>query len=132
MKSIFLNHLKSGLLKAKGETAKIAEATVDALVEMDAEKANKPETVSITLLASGWASGSGLERWPYYYDIANENISEADTVDLRPLPASAGTAATCGLGAYQTSAGNLRLFSRLAPQADIIAEYFIIKGKENG
>ena len=105
MKSIFLNHLKSGLLKAKGETAKIAEATVDALVEMDTEKADKPEAVSITLLASGWASGSGLERWPYYYDIVDESITEADTVNLWPLPASAGIAATCGLSAYQTSVG---------------------------
>ncbi|HIS45117.1 MAG TPA: hypothetical protein IAB47_07105 [Candidatus Scatomorpha merdigallinarum] len=131
MKSIFLNHLKSGLLKAKGETAKIAEATVDALVEMDTEKADKPEAVSITLLASGWASGSGLERWPYYYDIVDESITEADTVNLWPLPASAGIAATCGLSAYQTSVGKLRLLSRLAPQADISAEYYIIKGKEN-
>lgn len=131
MKSIFLNHLKSGLLKAKGETAKFAEATVDALVAMDTVKADKPETMPVTLLASGWVSGSGLERWPYYYDIINENITEADTVDLKPLAVSAGTAATCGLGAYQTSAGKLRLLSRLAPQADISAEYFIIKGKEN-
>lgn len=131
MKSIFLSHLKSGLLKAKGETAELAAATVDTFEEMDAKKANKPETVSITLLASGWASGSGLERWPYYYDITDENITEVDTVNLRPLPASAGTAATCVLSAYQTSAGKLRLFSRLAPQADIGAEYYIIKGKEN-
>ena len=105
MKSIFLSHLKSGLLRAKGETAKLAEATVDTFEEMDAIKANKPETVSITLQASGWASGSGLERWPYYYDITDENITEADTVNLRPLPDSSGTAATCGLSAYQTSAG---------------------------
>lgn len=131
MKSIFLSHLKSGLLKAKGETAELAAATVDTFEEMDAKKANKPETVSITLLASGWASGSGLERWPYYYDIIDENITEADTVNLWPLPAGAGTAATCGLSAYRTSAGKLRLFSRLAPQADISAEYYIIKGKEN-
>lgn len=131
MKSIFLCHLKSGLLRAKGETAKLAEATVDTFEEMDAIKANKPETVSITLQASGWASGSGLERWPYYYDITDENITEADTVNLRPLPDSSGTAATCGLSAYQTSVGKLRLFSRLIPQADISAEYYIIKGKEN-
>ena len=131
MKSIFLNHLKSGLLKAKGETAKIAEATIGALEEMDAAKADKPEPVSVTLLASGWSYGSVLERWPYYYDITNENITGADAVDLRPLPASTGTAATCGLGAYQTSEGKLRLLSMLAPQADINAEYFIIKGKEN-
>ena len=129
MKSIFLSHLKSSLLKAKGETAKIAAAAVDALEEMDAGKADKPETASVTLLASAWAYGSGLERWPYYYDITNDNITEVDTVDLRPLPASAGTAATCGLGAYQTSAGKLRLLSKLAPQADISAEYYIIRGR---
>lgn len=131
MKSIFLNHLKSGLLKAKGETAKIAIAAVEALEEMDAEKADKPKTVSITLPASGWASGSGFVRWPYYYDIDDESITEADTANIRPLPDSAGVAATCGLGAYETSARKLRLLSRIAPKADINVEYYIVKGKEN-
>ena len=102
MKSIFLNHLKSGLLKAKGETATFAEATVDALEAMDAVKANKPESVSITLLASDWASGSGLERWPYYYDISNENITEADYAAVTILPDSAGAAP------YHTGLGHIR------------------------
>ena len=131
MKSIFLNHLKSGLLKAKGETATFAEATVDALEAMDAVKANKPESVSITLLASGWASGSGLERWPYYYDISNENITEADYAAVTILPDSAGAALSYGLGPYQTTAGKLRLLSKLAPGTDISAEYYIINGKGN-
>lgn len=68
----------------------IATLTVNALEELNSEKANKPRYFNITIPVSGWLNDS--HDYPKYYDIALENVTEKDRVDIMIAPESMITA----------------------------------------
>ena len=129
-KTVLLKHLKSALEAVKAFMGNVAQTVADALTEMDKTKADKPETISVQVPNTGWLSGSGVDKYPLYYDIASEDVTEADLVIVDVDPSSADTAKACGLEACKTVNGAIRLMARLTPSAAIKCEYKVIQGKE--
>ena len=99
----------------------IATLTVNALEEMENKKANKPRYFNITIPVSGWLSDS--HDYPKYYDIALENVTENDRVDIMIAPESMITALNCGFyGRTETSTGKVRVRAMTIPTEAIHAE----------
>ena len=129
-KTVLLQHLKSALEAAKAFMGSVAKTVTYALIEMNDVKADKPETVTFQVPNAGWATGSGSVDYPYFYDITNKKITEADIAIVDVAPDSAKEAKACGLGACKTISGAIRLMSKSAPASAINCEYSIIQGKE--
>lgn len=71
------------------------------------------------------------ENFNYSYILEIENISPNDIVNINLAPESHGAAITCGLCAtVEISDGFITLFAKTAPTAEILAEYYILKGEE--
>lgn len=129
-----LEHLKACAEEARdyagGLVAKLAKAATEAIEELEQAKADKAQSVAITIPATGWASDSGGD-YPHYYDIAAEGVTANDRAAITIAPGSLGTAKTCGLCATnETMAGKIRVRAIQVPAEAISAEFWIEDGKE--
>ena len=115
---------------AGGLVAKLAKTATEAIEELERAKADKAQSVAITIPATGWASDSGGD-YPHYYDIAAEGGTANDRAAITIAPGSLGTAKTCGLCATnETMAGKIRVRAIQVPAEAISAEFWIEDGKE--
>ncbi len=115
---------------AGGLVAKLAKTATEAIEELEQAKADKAQSVAITIPATGWASDSGGD-YPHYYDIAAEGVTANDRAAITIAPGSLGTAKTCGLCATnETMAGKIRVRAIQVPAEAISAEFWIEDGKE--
>ncbi len=115
---------------AGGLVAKLAKTATEAIEELERAKADKAQSVAITIPATGWASDSGGD-YPHYYDIAAEGVTANDRAAITIAPGSLGTAKTCGLCATnETMAGKIRVRAIQVPAEAISAEFWIEDGKE--
>lgn len=129
-----LEHLKACAEEAKdytgGLVSKLAKTVTEAIEELEQAKADKAQSVAITIPATGWASDSGGD-YPHYYDIAAEGVTASDRAAITIAPGSLGTAKTCGLCATnETMAGKIRVRAIQVPAEAISAEFWIEDGKE--
>lgn len=127
-------HLKACAEEARdyagGLVAKLAKTATEAIEELEQAKADKAQSVAITIPATGWASDSGGD-YPHYYDIAAEGVTAKDRAEISIAPGSMDAAKACGLcPASQTLAGKIRVRATTVPTAAIVAEYWIENGKE--
>lgn len=127
-------HLKACAEEARdyagGLVAKLAKTATKAIEELEQAKADKAQSVAITIPATGWASDSGGD-YPHYYDIAAEGVTANDRAAITIAPGSLGTAKTCGLCATnETMAGKIRVRAIQVPAEAISAEFWIEDGKE--
>ena len=127
-------HLKACAEEARdyagGLVAKLAKAATEAIEELEQAKADKAQSVAITIPATGWASDSGGD-YPHYYDIAAEGVTANDRGASTIARGSLGTAKTCGLCATnETMAGKIRVRAIQVPAEAISAEFWIEDGKE--
>lgn len=115
---------------AGGLVAKLAKTATEAIEELEQAKADRAQSVAITIPATGWKSDSSGD-YPHYYDIAAEGVTASDRAAITIAPGSLGTAKTCGLCATnETMAGIIRVRSTSIPAAEIAAEFWIEDGKE--
>lgn len=127
-------HLKACAEEARdyagGLVAKLAKTATEAIEELEQAKADKAQSVAITIPATGWASDSGGD-YPHYYDITAEGVTANDRAAITIAPGSLGTAKTCGLCATnETMAGKIRVRAIQVPAEAISAEFWIEDGKE--
>lgn len=127
-------HLKACAEEARdyagGLVAKLAKTATEAIEELEQAKADKAQSVAITIPATGWTSDSGGD-YPHYYDIAAEGVTANDRAAITIAPGSLGTAKTCGLCATnETMAGKIRVRAIQVPAEAISAEFWIEDGKE--
>lgn len=127
-------HLKACAEEARdyagGLVAKLAKTATEAIEELEQAKADKAQSVAITIPATGWASDSGGD-YPHYYDISAEGVTANDRAAITIAPGSLGTAKTCGLCATnETMAGKIRVRAIQVPAEAISAEFWIEDGKE--
>lgn len=127
-------HLKACAEEARdyagGLVAKLAKTATEAIEDLEQAKADKAQSVAITIPATGWASDSGGD-YPHYYDIAAEGVTANDRAAITIAPGSLGTAKTCGLCATnETMAGKIRVRAIQVPAEAISAEFWIEDGKE--
>lgn len=127
-------HLKACAEEARdyagGLVAKLAKTATEAIEELEQAKADKAQSVAITIPATGWASDSGGD-YPHYYDIAAEGVTANDRAAITIAPGSLDTAKTCGLCATnETMAGKIRVRAIQVPAEAISAEFWIEDGKE--
>ena len=105
--------------------AELAQATTEAIEEVETVKADKPEAVPVTILVSGWEveSEQGLEEYPSCY--------AKDRAEITVAPGSLGIAGACGLClTNQTLEGKIRIWAARVPSGEIAAEYWVESGKE--
>ena len=127
-------HLKACAEEARdyagGLVAKLAKTATEAIEELEQAKADKAQSVAITIPATGWASDSGGD-YPHYYDIAAAGVTANDRAAITIAPGSLGTAKTCELCATnETMAGKIRVRAIQVPAEAISAEFWIEDGKE--
>lgn len=137
-KAALTEHLKACALAAKdfttGLIGQITGTVADALVEMAEVKADKVESVSLTIPKSGWGTETGstaFEDYPKFIDISVNNVTVRDVVNVTIKPSSLKVASNCGLcPTTETLNGKVRLRSAELPSDNIEAEYFILQGDE--
>lgn len=113
--------------KLNGE---LAQAVTEAVMEIENLKADKAESVSVTIPTSGWNSDN-TAVYPYFYDLKSEGITVNDIAEIVILPESMSTAVECGIcPTNQTFTNKIRIRSAKIPGQQIKAEYNIHCGKE--
>lgn len=129
MAVVTLDHLKELALKARSEIAEVASAVADALEEMDAQKPDKSQEVSVTIPATGWSTDTNA--YPKYYDLTAAGVTELDEVRVNPDPATAAAMTACGFcPTCETLDGKIRFRAQVAPTSAIKVRYRIQQGKE--
>lgn len=126
-----------GQLKSLAQAAKnfsnnlvgeLANATAEAIEEINDLKSDKVKVVSVSIPITGWNSDSG--SYPNYYDIAVEGVTENDIAEVTVTLASMDIAVSCGLCPInETLAGKIRIRAKTVPTSEIGVEYVIAKGK---
>ena len=115
---------------AGGLVAKLAKTATEAIEELEQAKADRAQSVAVTIPATGWQSETGGD-YPHYYDIAAEGVTASDRAEITIAPGSLGTAKACGLCATnETMAGKIRVRAINIPSEAISAEFWIEDGKE--
>ena len=130
-----IEHLKACAEAAKrftnGLVAELAQTVTDAMQEMENVKADKQDSVSITIPTTGWGIDEASESYPNYCDITVAGVTAKDRVDIAIAPGSMDTAIDCGLcPTNETQAGKIRVWARTVPAGAISAEYRLSQGKE--
>lgn len=134
-KLTYLNHLKACAEAAKnftnGLVASLAQTVTEAMQEMEDVKADKQDSISLIIPATGWGIDADSGDYSSYCDIAVTGITAKDRVDITIAPGSMATAIACGMcSTNQTLAGKVRVWAMCAPDVAISAEYRINQGKE--
>ena len=130
-----IEHLKACAEAAKrftnGLVAELAQTVTDAMQEMEIVKADKQDSVSITIPTTGWGIDEASDSYPNYCDIPVAGVTAKDRVDIAIAPGSMDTAIDCGLcPTNETQAGKIRVWARTVPAGAISAEYRLSQGKE--
>ena len=127
-----LSQMRSVAEKVSSFIGSVIQTVVDALEEIENSKADKSESVSITIPTSGWKSDSTVSDYPYYYDLTASNVIANDCISIMISPSSQQTAMKCGMCPTNESfAGVIRIRSTNIPSSTILAQYWIEQGKEN-
>ena len=93
---------------------------------LDTLEAGTPRTQSITLAASGWASGSGDDNYPYQYRLTVDGVTTATRADVVLDAASAAAAAESGMSTVtETTTGIVILRAAEAPTAALSGTLYI-------
>lgn len=94
-----------------------------------AAKADKTESVPVTISASGWKRGTGDSDYPYYYDIPVVGVTAQNSAIITIAPDSQSTASECGMCTVnETLEGCIWIYSKSIPSANISAEYQVVNG----
>lgn len=128
-------HLKACAEAAKnftnGLVAELAQTVTEAMQEMEAVKADKQSSVSITVPTTGWGIDEASESYPNYYDITAAGVTAKDRADIAIAPNSMDAAVACGMcPTSETLEGKIRVWARSVPTDAIVAEYRLNQGKE--
>lgn len=128
-------HLKACAEAAKtftnGMIAELAQTVTEAMQEMESVKADRQDSVSITIPTTGWGVDDASESYPNYYDITVTGLTANDRVDITIAPNSMATAIACGIcPTNQTLAGKIRVWAQAVPSDAISAEYWLNQGRE--
>lgn len=114
-----------------GLVAQLAQTVTEAMQEMESVKADKQDSVSITIPTTGWGVDEASESYPNYYDITVAGVTAKDRADIAIAPDSMDIAVACEMcPTNQTMAGKIRVWARTVPADAIIAEYRLNQGKE--
>lgn len=114
-----------------GLVAQLAQTVTEAMQEMESVKADKQDSVSITIPTTGWGVDEASESYPNYYDITVAGVTAKDRADIAIAPDSMDIAVACEMcPTNQTMAGKIRVWARTVPTDAIIAEYRLNQGKE--
>lgn len=114
-----------------GLVAQLAQTVTEAMQEMESVKADKQDSVSITIPTTGWGVDEASESYPNYYDITVAGVTAKDRADIAIAPDSMDIAVACEMcPTDQTMAGKIRVWARTVPADAIIAEYRLNQGKE--
>lgn len=132
VKAVLLRHMKSMGEKAKqyagGHVAALAQAVADAMEEMDAAKADKPQHIDFTIPTTGWQTDNTVPGHTHYLDIPVAGLTANDRVEVDVAPASKAVADAARFANVQSLAGVLRLRAANVPSAAITAQYHISAG----
>lgn len=128
-------HLKACAEAAKtftnGMIAELAQTVTEAMQEMESVKADRQDSVSITIPTTGWGVDDASESYPNYYDITVAGVTAKDRADIAIAPNSMDAAIACGMcPTSETLTGKIRVWARTAPTEAIVAEYRLNQGKE--
>lgn len=134
-KLTYLNHLKACAEAARnftnGLVANLAQTVTEAMQEMEAAKADKQTSVSLTIPKTGWSDDAASTSYPKYIDITVAGITAKDSVNIAISPSSMDAAIACGMcPTNETSAGKIRIRAKSVPSANIQAEYRLNQGEE--
>ena len=128
-------HLKACAEAAKtftnGMIAELAQTVTEAMQEMESVKADRQDSVSITIPTTGWGVDDASESYPSYCDITVAGVTAKDRADIAIAPNSMDAAIACGMcPTCETLAGKIRVWARIVPAEAIVAEYRLNQGKE--
>ena len=134
-KLTYINHLKACAEAARnftnGLVANLAQTVTEAMQEMEAAKADKQASVSLTIPKTGWSDDAASTSYPKYLDITVSSITAKDSVNIAISPSSMAVAIACGMcPTNETSAGKIRIRAKSVPSANIQAEYRLNQGEE--
>lgn len=134
-KLTLIEHLKACAEAAKsftnGLVSELAQTVTEAMQEMESVKADKQDSVSITIPTTGWGVDEASENYPNYCDITVAEVTAKDRADIAIAPNSMGTAIECGMCPTNTTgAGKIRVWAKSVPAKAIDAEYRLHQGKE--
>ena len=129
-------HLKLCATAVKGFVNKLmgdfTTATVEALEEIEAAKADKTTAVTVSIPITGWVTDESVSYYPYYYDFTVSGAAAGDRASVTIAPASQRAAIDCGIcPTNETMTGKIRIRTKRPPAEVIHAEYRIEKGKVN-
>lgn len=128
-------HLKACAEAAKtftnGMIAELAQTVTEAMQEMESVKADRQDSVSITIPTTGWGVDDASESYPNYYDITVAGVTAKDRADIAIAPNSMDAAIACEMcPTNETLTGKIRVWARTVPAEAIVAEYRLNQGKE--
>ena len=134
-KLTYINHLKACAEAARnftnGLVAKLAQTVTEAMQEMEAAKADKQASVSLTIPKTGWSDDAASTSYPKYLDITASSITAKDSVNIAISPSSMAVAIACGMcPTSETFSGKIRIRAKRVPAANIQAEYRLNQGEE--
>lgn len=129
-------HLKACAEAAKnftnGLVGQLAQTVTEALEEFEKVKADKPDSVAVTIQTAGWQEEGSVAAYPVCYDIAVEGVTAKDRASVTIAPGSMAAAVACKMcPTCETTAGAIRIRAKSAPTTPISAEYWLEAGKEN-
>lgn len=129
-----IEHLRSTAQKSKDLIAQVASTAADALEEMEGAKADRPEFLTLSIPATGWAATQeesiSAAGYAFSYDAAVEGATAADSAETIISPSSMQTAVNCGLCPTSTVVdGAVRYYAVTAPTASLSVQVRIIKAK---
>ncbi|MBQ9526255.1 MAG: hypothetical protein IJR68_01480 [Fretibacterium sp.] len=98
------------------------------ILDLDADKGDRPDPAAFTLPASGWTADATVSGYHYHYDLAAAGVTANHCVVAILAPGSQGTAAACGLcptiGAHVVEgAGKIRFWAISAPESAMTGTY---------
>lgn len=134
-KLTYINHLKACAEAARnftnGLVANLAQTVTEAMQEMEAAKADKQASVSLTIPKTGWSDDAASTSYPKYLDITASSITAKDSVNIAISPSSMAVAIACGMcPTSETFSGKIRIRAKRVPSANIQAEYRLNQGEE--
>lgn len=134
-KLTYINHLKACAEAARnftnGLVANLAQTVTEAMQEMEAAKADKQASVSLTIPKTGWSDDAASTSYPKYLDITASSITAKDSVNIAISPSSMAVAIACGMcPTSETFSGKIRIRAKSVPSANIQAEYRLNQGEE--
>ena len=99
------------------------------IIETYSPKLNK---IPLKIPVDGWIADSDT-HYGYHLDLSIESVNAGDVLNINLAPENHGVSVACGLCATVEIFNNqIRLKAKAVPTAEIAAEYYILKGVDNG